>query len=84
MGVEVARSCKVLGICGQMKHSDATIQLYLHLDGYRVTSPITKRSFLGPYRRPMPRVLGFSYGGGCFLMSEVPLYSSGFMRASAT
>ena len=28
---------------------------------------------LGPYRRPMPRVLGGSWGGGCFLMGEVPL-----------
>jgi len=28
---------------------------------------------LGPYRRPMPRVLGGSQGGGRFLMSEVPL-----------
>jgi len=30
---------------------------------------------LGPYRRPMPRVLGGSSGGVRFLMSEVPLYS---------
>ena len=28
---------------------------------------------LGPYRRPMPRVLGGSEGGGRFLMGEVPL-----------
>ena len=28
---------------------------------------------LGPYRRPMPRVLGGSQGGGRFLMGEVPL-----------
>ena len=27
----------------------------------------------GPYRRPMPRVLGWSQGGGRFLMGEVPL-----------
>ena len=33
------------------------------------TSLIRKRTPLGPYRRPMPRVLG----GGRFLMSEVPL-----------
>ena len=30
-----------------------------------------KRTPLGPYRRPMPRVLGGSWGGGRFLMSEV-------------
>ena len=29
---------------------------------------------LGPYRRPMPRVIGGSWVGGRFLMSEVPLY----------
>jgi len=29
---------------------------------------------LGPYRRPMPRVLGGSYRGRCFLVVEVPLY----------
>jgi len=28
-----------------------------------------------PNRRPMPRVLGGSWGGGRFLMSEVPLYT---------
>ena len=29
---------------------------------------------LGPYSRTMPTVLGGSYGGGRFLMGEVPLY----------
>jgi len=28
------------------------------------------------YRRPMPRVIGGSYGGGIFLIGEVPLYES--------
>ena len=28
---------------------------------------------LGPYRRPMPRVLWWSKGVGCLLMGEVPL-----------
>ena len=41
---------------------------------YRGTSPIRKRTPLGPYRRPMPRILGGSEGGGRFLMGEVPLY----------
>ena len=38
-------------------------------------NPLTrKRSPLGPYRRPMPRVLGGSSGGGRFLMGGIPLY----------
>ena len=41
---------------------------------YRVTSLARKRTPLGPYRRPMPRVLGGSWGDGRFLMGEVPLY----------
>ena len=39
---------------------------------YRVTSPIRSRNPLGPYRRPMPRVRGGSYGGGCFLWARYP------------
>jgi len=35
-----------------------------------------KRTPLGPYRRPVPRVLGESYGGGRFLMGEVPLHTT--------
>jgi len=35
---------------------------------------------IGPYRRPMPRFLGESRGGGHFLMGEVPLYSAGVPR----
>ena len=30
----------------------------------------------GPYRRPMPRVLGGSYGGGRFLVGEVSLHGA--------
>ena len=41
---------------------------------YRGTSLIRKRTPLGPYRRPMPRILGRSRGGGHFLMGEVSLY----------
>ena len=41
---------------------------------YRGTSLIRNRTPLGPYRRPMLRVLGGSEGDGCFLMGEVPLY----------
>ena len=42
---------------------------------YRSTSLTRNRNPLGPYRRPMPRVLWGSGGGGRFLMGEVPLYS---------
>ena len=41
---------------------------------YRGTSLIRKRTPLGPHRRPMPRVIWWSWEGGRFLMSEVPLY----------
>ena len=40
---------------------------------YRGTSLIRKRTPIGPYHRPMPRVLGGSYGGGRFLVSDVLL-----------
>ena len=40
---------------------------------YRGTSLTRKRTLLGPYRGPMPRVLGGSEGCGRFLMGEVPL-----------
>ena len=41
---------------------------------YRGTSLTRKRTPLGPYRRPMPRVLGGSYEGGRFFRGVVPLY----------
>ena len=47
-----------------------TLLKYLRLP-YRGTSLTRKCTPLGPYRRPMPRVLG---GEGLFLVSEVPLY----------
>ena len=40
---------------------------------YRGTSLQRKRTPPEPYRRPMPRVLEGSLGGGRFLMGEVPL-----------
>ena len=40
---------------------------------YRGTSLMRNRNHLGPYHRPMPRVLGGSKEGGRFLMGEVPL-----------
>ena len=50
---------------------------------YRGASLIRKRTPLGPYRRPMPRVLGESLGAGRFLMGEVTLYrGSSLMRNS--
>ena len=34
---------------------------------YRGTSLIRSNPLVGPYSRPMPRVLWWSYGGECFL-----------------
>ena len=41
---------------------------------YRSTLLVKKGISQRPYRRPVPRVLGGSKGGGHFLMGEVPLY----------
>jgi len=54
-----------------------------HTYPYRGTSLIRKRTPLGPYCRPMPRVLGGSYGGGRFRMREVPLYPHPAIRSSS-
>ena len=43
---------------------------------YRGTSLARKRTHLGPYRKPMSRVLGGSQGGRR-LMGEVPLFRGG-------
>ena len=40
---------------------------------YRGTSLITTPFLLGSYIRTIPRVLGWSWGGELFLMSELPL-----------
>ena len=45
------------------------------IQAYRGTSLVRTSNFLGPDRRPMPRLLGGSLGGGRFLAGEVPLYS---------
>jgi len=42
-------------------------------DVYRGYPLPRNRTPLGPYRRHMPRVLGGSWGGRCFLLGEVPL-----------
>jgi hypothetical protein len=44
---------------------------------YRVTPLIRNSLLLGPYSKPMPRALCWSYGGCEFLISEVPLYHDG-------
>ena len=41
---------------------------------YTGTSLMRNRHSIGPYRRTMLRLLWRSFGGGGFLMSEVPLY----------
>ena len=42
---------------------------------YRGASLIRNTPLLGPHSRTIPRVVRWSYGGGLFLMSEVPLYA---------
>ena len=50
---------------------------------YRGTSLIRKRLPLGPYSRPMPRVLrGFTGGGGVFLCARCPCMGSCRCRAN--
>jgi len=44
------------------------------LERYRDTSLVRKRKPLGPCSRPVPRVMGGSWGGGRLLISEVPMY----------
>ena len=55
------------------KHRNPTIGRAFPDLLYRGTSLMRMRTPLGPYRRPMRRVLGGSYGGGRFLMGEAPL-----------
>jgi len=56
-----------------------SIALWVSVSGvglvYRGTSLIRNSAPLGPYSRNMPRALWWSWGGGLFLMSEVPLYA---------
>ena len=58
-------------ICAAGQSSDLRVAPLHHYRGTSLTSKITP---LGPYRRPMHRVLRVSQGGGHFLMGEVPLY----------
>ena len=51
---------------------------------YRGTSLTRKRTPLGPYRRPMLRVLGGSERGGYFLIGVVPLYTGSKIRRTAS
>ena len=45
---------------------------------YRGTLLTRNRAPLGPFSRIMPGALWWPYGGGLFLMSEVPLQWSGW------
>ena len=51
---------------------------------YRGTLLTRKHPPLGPYHRPMPRVVGGSQGGGRFLMGEMPLYVAGGLPPPAS
>ena len=52
-------------------HWDALVQEYL---AHKKQRPPRNTPLRGPYSRTLPRALRCSYGGGRFLMSEVPLY----------
>ena len=54
-----------IALCAQAPHGEFRV--------YRVSSLTGQSTPLGPYRRPMPRILGVSQKGGRFLMGEVPL-----------
>ena len=45
---------------GYLAHRKTTGEPRIQKNGYRGTSLARKRTLLGPYRRPMPRVLGGS------------------------
>ena len=49
---------------------------------YRGSSFIRNCALLGPYSRIMPRALWWPYGGGQFLVSEVPLYPKNITKVS--
>ena len=49
---------------------------------HRGASLIRKRTLLGPYRSPVPGVLGGSYRGVRFLMSGVSLYNKALLAFS--
>ena len=53
-------------------HRPRLVHFSLAMYTYKGTSLTRKCTPLGPYRRPMPRDLGGSQGGGRFLMGEVP------------
>ena len=63
---------------GDDPHCDARGHGLLHkhrrtLKKFRGSLRIRNCLLLGPYSRPMPRALRWSWGRGQFLMSEVPL-----------
>ena len=46
---------------------------------YRAASLIRNTPLLGSYSRTSPRAIWWSWGGGLFLLSEVPLYFGGII-----
>ena len=56
------------------QHPDQLRVLLVHMP-YRGASLVRKRNPLGPYCRPLRRVLRGSWGGARFVMGEVPLYA---------
>ena len=63
------------GLLSSQKLSDPIV--------YRGTSLIRNTPLLGPYSRTIPVVIWWSWGGGLFLMSEVPLHVFPHIRGGA-
>ena len=53
------------------KTNDETLDPRMFAARYRGTSLIRNHPLVGPYGRTMPRVLGWSKGGGLFLIREI-------------
>jgi len=69
-----SRVCGCLGFKGTQGGKVIRRPYVLFVPGYLQGYLAYKKSQpLGPYRSPMPRVLGGSLRSGCFLMSEVPM-----------
>ena len=64
---------RTTGVARSSGHTIEDPHPKLKFGPYRGASLIINSAPLGPYSRTMPRALWWSYGGGLFPMSEVPL-----------
>ena len=66
----------VLTLHAQIHLRTATRGVHTGVPHRHPVGPYRNRHPVGPYSRTMPSLLWWSYGGGRFLTSEVPLYPS--------